>query len=385
METQAPLSCPECGSKGPIFRDGLRQLSNGSSVQRWLCRQCSYRFSVDEFGNNTNKIVKQPFSQQVCVLKEAKNLSAAESKTVAGETQKDIRGKLVWFIWEMQKQNYSRDTIATYSRMIRALMQRNVNLADPESVKEALARWKCGESHKHNIAAAYTLFLKMQGQGQTWNPPMFHVNRKLPFIPTEKELDALIAGTGRKTSVFLQTLKETAMRCGECSGLRWENVGLQRRTIILNEAEKNGNPRIFSISSNLEAMLARLRRKTEYVFGSSTKGCISSCFYSERKMLAHKLGNPRIRRIGLHTFRHWKATMLYHETHDIVLVKEFLCHKTLDVTLLYIQIEKALFRNEAENFIVKATKEPEEIQGLLETGFEYVCQKDSLMFFRKRK
>jgi hypothetical protein len=60
-------------------------------------------------------------------------------------------------------------------------------------------------------------------------------------------------------------------------------------------------------------------------------------------------------------------------------------HKTLEVTLLYIQIEKALFKNEAENFIVKATKDTEEMQGLLEVGFEYVCQKDGLMFFRKRK
>ena len=77
--------------------------------------------------------------------------------------------------------------------------------------------------------------------------------------------------------------------------------------------------------------------------------------------------------------------MLYHETHDIVLVKEFLGQKTLDVTLLYIQIEKVLFKNEAENFIVKATKEIEEIQALLEVGFEFVCQKDNLMFFRKRK
>ena len=77
--------------------------------------------------------------------------------------------------------------------------------------------------------------------------------------------------------------------------------------------------------------------------------------------------------------------MLYHETHDIVRVKEFLGHKTLDVTLLYIQIEKVLFKSEAENFIVKATKEPEEIQAVLEVGFEFVCQKDNLMFFRKRK
>lgn len=77
--------------------------------------------------------------------------------------------------------------------------------------------------------------------------------------------------------------------------------------------------------------------------------------------------------------------MLYHKTHDIIAVKEFLGHKTLEVTLLYIQIEKALFKNEAENFIVKATKDTEEMQSLLDVGFEYVCQKDGLMLFRKRK
>ncbi len=31
------------------------------------------------------------------------------------------------------------------------------------------------------------------------------------------------------------------------------------------------------------------------------------------------------------------------------------------------------------------SREPEEIQALLEVGFEYVCRKDSLLFFRKRK
>ena len=305
-----------------------------------------------------------------------------EIKTVAGE-EKNAKGKLIWFIWEMQKQNYSKDTIAIYARSIKALINRKVDLANPESVKEALAKWKCGESHRHNIAAAYTLLLKMQGL--TWNPPLFHITRKLPFIPTEKELDTLIAGTGHKTSVFLQTLKETAMRSGECSRLKWETVDLQRKTIILNDAEKNGNPRIFTISETLVNMLTRMLKKTEYVFGTNSKSVRSSIFYSERKRIAYKLGNPRILKIGLHTFRHWKATTLYHETHDIIQVKEFLGHKTLDVTLLYIQIEKALFRNEPENFNVKATKDTDEIQGLLEAGFEYICQKGNLMFFRKRK
>ena len=47
--------------------------------------------------------------------------------------------------------------------------------------------------------------------------------------------------------------------------------------------------------------------------------------------------------------------------------------------------EKALFKTENDNFIVKAVARSDEVKGLLEVGFEYVCEKDGLMFFRKRK
>jgi transposase-like protein len=39
----SPL-CPQCGSQR-LYRDGLRYLADGTSVQRWLCRDCDYRFS----------------------------------------------------------------------------------------------------------------------------------------------------------------------------------------------------------------------------------------------------------------------------------------------------------------------------------------------------
>jgi hypothetical protein len=57
----------------------------------------------------------------------------------------------------------------------------------------------------------------------------------------------------------------------------------------------------------------------------------------------------------------------------------------LDTTLLYIQTEKALFKEEADDFEVKAVKDHEDIKALLEVGFEYICEKNGLMFFRKRK
>jgi hypothetical protein len=77
--------------------------------------------------------------------------------------------------------------------------------------------------------------------------------------------------------------------------------------------------------------------------------------------------------------------MLYHKTKDPLYVKEFLGHKQLDTTLLYIQLAKTLFDETSDEFHVKVAAKPDEIKQLLETGFEYVCNKDDLVYFRKRK
>jgi len=91
-------------------------------------------------------------------------------------------------------------------------------------------------------------------------------------------------------------------------------------------------------------------------------------------------------RISFHTFRHWKATNLYHQTKNILLVKEFLGHASLDNTLLYIQIEQGIFGLDADDeYEVTATNNKKEIEKLLSVGFEYVCQKDAILYFRKRK
>lgn len=51
-------------------------------------------------------------------------------------------------------------------------------------------------------------------------PPKTRVERKLPFIPTEAEIDQLIAGMGKKTATFLQVLKDTGARSAEARKLQ---------------------------------------------------------------------------------------------------------------------------------------------------------------------
>jgi hypothetical protein len=70
---------------------------------------------------------------------------------------------------------------------------------------------------------------------------------------------------------------------------------------------------------------------------------------------------------------------------DPYYVKDFLGHKSLDSTEIYINIERTMFESSSDEFTVKVTEKSEEMKTLLETGFEYVCQKDCLVFLRKRK
>jgi len=77
--------------------------------------------------------------------------------------------------------------------------------------------------------------------------------------------------------------------------------------------------------------------------------------------------------------------MLYHKTKDILYVKEFLEHRKVETTLLYIQLAEIIFKQTIDEFTVRVASKPDEIKQLLEVSFEYVCEKDGLLYFRKRK
>ena len=98
-------------------------------------------------------------------------------------------------------------------------------------------------------------------------------------------------------------------------------------------------------------------------------------------------GSPlfRLKEIDLHTFRHWKATMEYHKTRDILHVQQVLGHRDRRNTLIYINLEKALFQNADDEFHVKVAQNLDEACKLLEVGFEHVAEIDGAQVFRKRK
>jgi len=74
--------------------------------------------------------------------------------------------------------------------------------------------------------------------------------------------------------------------------------------------------------------------------------------------------------------------MEYYKTKDILHVMKVLGHRNIKSTLLYTQLVKF---KENDEFICKVARTQEEMQELIEAGFEFVLEKDKLTYFEKRK
>jgi len=316
----------------------------------------------------------------------SKNLPEVESRTenqAAGATKENVKGKIVEFAWWMKKQGYRESTIKSHTYDLAALLNKGADLFDSESVKETMANQeKWSDAYKYKLTGVYTLFLKTQSQ--TWEQPKYKPVEQIPFIPTEKEIDTLIAGCGKKTATYLQLLKETGMRSGEATNLKWIDIDFERGTVRITP-EKHSKPRILRLSKKCIAMIKHLPKTSEKMFGDVVENSKRASFERSRKRLANKLNNPRLLQIHFHTLRHWKATMLYHQTKDILYVKEFLGHRNINSTLKYVQLEQASFDEDADSFTCRVAKTPEEIKQLIEAGFDYVIENGGLVYFRKRK
>jgi integrase len=312
-----------------------------------------------------------------------KNLAAAleSEKRAAGATtpiQPEMRAKLIEFLWWMKKQGYAESTITGRVKALEVLCRRGANLYDPESVKEAIAKQNWSEGRKASIVKAYNCWLRMVGG--SWVPPLVREVEKLPFIPTEQELDSLIAASRGKLAVFLQFLKETGMRAGEAWSLEWTDIDFETGTVRITP-EKGSSARCFKLSARLLAMLNRMEKKSEWIFKPWKLQNMRRTYERIRNRLAIQLCNPRLKQITFHTFRHWKATMEYAKTKDILHVMKVLGHKNIKNTLRYTQ----LVHFKEDEFICKAAKTVQEASQLIEAGFEYVCEVDGVKLFRKRK
>jgi len=144
--------------------------------------------------------------------------------------------------------------------------------------------------------------------------------------------------------------------------------------------EKGSNPRILRISPKLTSMLNALPKNGQTLFPINTD-VMRKSYQRQRRLIAYKMQNPRLMQISFHTLRHFKATMEYHKTKDILHVMQVLGHRNINNTLVYTH----LVNFQEDDYTAKVAHSEKEVCQLIEAGYEYVCEYGDTRIFRKRK
>ena len=282
----------------------------------------------------------------------------------------------------MKKNGRKEITITTVIAKFRTLAK-HCNILDPEQVKETLANIHWKNTTKNSIIWSLTPFYTFNKI--KWNgKPYYQKESKLPFIPTEEELNILIASAGKTYQALLQMLKETGTRIGEACLLKWYDYDAKRKIISVTP-EKGSHPRILPISETLKKMLGKLPKDEERIFPKKLHS-YRMTFEHLRKRISERTNKPRIAKIHFHTFRHFKGTMEYHKTKDIIHVQRILGHRCIQSTMVYINIESALWLNTQDEWTHKVCNSLEEEGKLINAGFELVrAVNETTTIYRKRK
>jgi integrase len=194
----------------------------------------------------------------------------------------------------------------------------------------------------------------------------------------------LIANAGRKYALILSMMKDLGTRPIELTWLKVKDIDLERGTVNITTA-KYGKGRTLKLKENTLAMLKTYISEhklslNDRLFPIKSESLAES-YRRLRNKLAEKLGDLTFKAIRLYDFRHWKATMTYHKTKDLLYVKSMLGHRNIRSTLRYTQLID-FGEDEWHSAVAKTV---EEARQLIEQGFEYVTEIDGVKLFRKRK
>ena len=363
-------SCPKCGSD-KVWRDGHYSLMFGDPIRRYRCGNCERRFSdsqdlakakeaVQSVETIESKRLKSAShihsTRQICdknpekgtknLVTEQQSISVPQRPELTTEQRQTLKGKIVEFMFQLQKDGAAEDTYMVYSENLKFLVKNNADLLNPVNTREVIGLLKKSEARKYTLVKAYKSFMNYSGlKGEM---PVYSYIRTLPFIPIEKEIDQLIVGCmsfSRQMGVFIWLLKETGARAGEAYRLTWGDIDEVAKTVSITP-EKGSNPRLNKITEKLLLQLSSLKPANldpkASIFIWKKKSYIGHSFRKMRKRIVADTQNQRLAKIHFHTLRYWKGTMTYIKTKSLAHVMVQLGHKSWSAAQLYVSLADAV-------------------------------------------
>jgi integrase len=269
-----------------------------------------------EWKPKTTRILFEKFKEQYLEFSLAnKRPGTAKRDTVSLKPLQAFFGtKLISeinpFLIEKYKQKRKEDEVS-----VRTI---NIELACLRHMFNMALKW--GKAQKNPVGDV-KLFKEPEGKDRILSP--------------EEEIRLFEAVRSSKKAQHLEpiiiTAIQTGMRKGEVLGLKWSNVDLTNRLIIV-EGTKSGHIRRIPMNTKLTKTLGDAKKvsKGDYVFSRNGKP-----YKSFRSAWDHALKKAGIEDLTFHSLRHTFGTRLGMAGVDVKTIQELMGHRDIKMTMRY--------------------------------------------------
>lgn len=185
--------------------------------------------------------------------------------------------------------------------------------------------------------------------------PKRKFDRKLPYILSQEDTWKFISTIPNlQQKAMISLLYSSGLRVSELCNLKWTDFTKASMQVRVRQS-KNRSEGFTQLSQKTMEILydywRHYGRPKEWVFPHPNIAEEHITTYYVRKAIKEheeRLGLEH--KLGCHSFRHCIGTHLYENGADILTIKEFLRHKSLNSTLIYITLASNTFKDLSNPF-----------------------------------
>lgn len=262
------------------------------------------------------------------------------------------------FIQALHSRKLSQNTIRVYTTYIKPYLayldtiQISPELASYQNMRDFLD-WIQSERHLSdrtiNMVISYLQFFQLYVLHKDWDRtqiPFRAFNTYLPYVPSPMEVKRLLDAAHKpKVKLALAMLYSTGMRLDELCHLRCSDIIHSSMKIYIRHS-KNHSDRYVPLTESIWQMILQYwysfpkgARPREWLFTQQRRldhPMDKQWIQREILLLRNSLGLDS--RISAHSFRHAYATRCYENGLDLLTLKAYMGHNSINSTCIYVKL-----------------------------------------------
>jgi len=172
----------------------------------------------------------------------------------------------------------------------------------------------------------------------------YPVDKRIRYIPTPSDLrlilfharaDKWLQSRYPDVADYLETIRDTLGRMSEINRLKWTDVNLEQKYLVLYTRKIDGglSPRKIPLTTRLYEILSRMKRTSPWVFCNPRTGKP----YVDRKGIMKRLcGKAEVPYFRFHSLRHAGASLMDNSNVPMGAIQRILGHKSRSTTEIYL-------------------------------------------------